>query len=58
MVITGNTQGSVIVFNPVDQEHHSVRTIFDPITALAPAYDCQTYAIGSVHASLSQVTCL
>ena len=24
--------------------------MFDPITALAPASDCQTYAIGSVEA--------
>jgi len=42
----GNSQGNVIIFNPSNTEHESARTIFDPITALAPAGDCQTYAIG------------
>lgn len=44
----GNSQGNVILFEPSTSEHISARTIFDPITALAPAFDCQTYAIGSV----------
>jgi hypothetical protein len=42
----GNAQGNVILFEPSTSEHVSRRTIFDPITALAPAADCQTYAIG------------
>ncbi len=42
----GNSQGNVILFEPSTSEHVSRRTIFDPITALAPAADCQTYAIG------------
>lgn len=45
----GNSQGNVILFEPSTSEHISARTIFDPITALAPAFDCQTYAIGSVN---------
>ena len=43
---TGNSNGEVILFEPSTQEHRSARTIFDPITALAPASDCKTYAIG------------
>ena len=54
---TGNTQGNVIVFDPSNTEHRSNRTIFDPITALAPAADCQTYAIGSVYATLYSSAC-
>lgn len=42
----GNTQGNVILFEPSTSEHISARTIFDPITALAPATDCRTFAIG------------
>ena len=42
----GNSQGSVTLFDVSTNEHVSARTIFDPITALAPASDCQTYAIG------------
>ncbi|MCJ1473281.1 hypothetical protein MMC13_001932 [Lambiella insularis] len=45
-VAFGNQQGNVILFEPPTSEHRSARTIFDPITALAPASDCQTYAIG------------
>ena len=52
MHAAGNTQGNVIIFNPSNTEHESARTIFDPITALAPSWDCQTYAIGYVHAAL------
>lgn len=38
----------MILFEPPTSEHISARTIFDPITALAPATDCCTYAIGYV----------
>ena len=42
----GNAQGNIILFEPSTSEHLSARTIFDPITALAPASDCRTFAIG------------
>lgn len=43
----GNTQGNVILFEPTTSEHISARTIDQiPITALAPAADCRTFAIG------------
>lgn len=45
-LISGNAQGNVILFEPSTSEHISARTIFDPITALAPAADCRTFAIG------------
>ena len=48
----GNTKGEVILFEPSTQEHISARTIFDPITALAPASDCKTYAIGYNNGSI------
>lgn len=44
----GNVQGSIILFEPATSEHISARTIFDPITALAPSADCRTFAIGYV----------
>lgn len=44
----GNGKGEVILFEPSTSEHISTRTIFDPITSLAPATDCKTYAIGYV----------
>ena len=44
----GNIQGNVILFEPSTSEHVSARTIFDPITAIAPAADCRAYAIGCV----------
>lgn len=44
----GNSQGNVILFEPSTSEHISARTIFDPITALAPVSDCRTFAIGYV----------
>jgi WD40 repeat protein len=46
MIETGNAQGNIILFEPSTSEHLSARTIFDPITALAPAADCRTFAIG------------
>ena len=51
----GNSQGNVILFEPTTSEHISARTIFDPITALAPGSDCQTYAIGYAYASGTEV---
>jgi hypothetical protein len=43
----GNAQGNVILFEPTTSEHISARTIDQiPITALAPAADCRTYALG------------
>jgi hypothetical protein len=47
----GNGKGEVILFEPPTQEHISARTIFDPITAMAPATDCRTHAIGYVSCS-------
>lgn len=44
--IAGNAQGSITLFEPSTSEHISTRTIFDPITAIAPATDCRTFAIG------------
>ncbi|KAI9821977.1 MAG: hypothetical protein M1827_002559 [Pycnora praestabilis] len=48
----GNSQGNVILFEPSTSEHLSARTIYDPITALAPATDCRTYAIGYQNGSI------
>lgn len=42
----GNERGEVIFFEPSTSEHKSARTIYDPISAIAPAADCHTYAIG------------
>ena len=44
--LAGGSQGSVVLFTPSDTETESARTIFDPITSIAPAWDCQTYAVG------------
>lgn len=52
-VAFGNAQGNVILFEPSTSEHISARTIDQiPITALAPAADCRTYAIGFSNGSL------
>ncbi|KAH8731245.1 hypothetical protein GQ44DRAFT_736332 [Phaeosphaeriaceae sp. PMI808] len=51
-VAFGNAQGNVILFEPSTSEHLSARTIFDPITALAPAADCRTFAIGYLNGSI------
>lgn len=48
LISAGNSKGEVILFEPSSSEHISARTIFDPITALAPATDCRNYAIGYV----------
>ncbi|KAJ5629434.1 hypothetical protein N7528_003091 [Penicillium herquei] len=39
-VAFGNDKGEVILFEPSTSEHISTRTIFDPITSLAPSMDC------------------
>ncbi|KAF2842229.1 hypothetical protein M501DRAFT_927118 [Patellaria atrata CBS 101060] len=51
-VAFGNSQGNVILFEPQTSEHISARTIFDPITALAPSADCRTFAIGYQNGSI------
>lgn len=51
-VAFGNAQGNVILFEPSTSEHISARTIFDPVTALAPAADCRTFAIGFLNGSI------
>lgn len=48
----GNDQGNVILFEPSTSEHISARTIYDPITAVAPASDCRTFAIGYFNGSI------
>ncbi|KAG0161259.1 hypothetical protein PDIDSM_8793 [Penicillium digitatum] len=57
-VAFGNGKGEVILFEPPTSEHISARTIFDPITALAPAADCRTYAIGYQNGSILIATLL
>ncbi|KAF1817208.1 hypothetical protein P152DRAFT_11375 [Eremomyces bilateralis CBS 781.70] len=52
----GNDQGNVILFEPSTSEHVSARTIFDPITALAPSPDCRTFSIGYMNGSILIVT--
>lgn len=42
----------MILFEPSTSEHVSARTIFDPITAIAPSFDCKTYAIGYNNGSI------
>lgn len=54
-MISGNEKGDVILFEPSTSENISCRTIFDPITALAPGSDCRTYAIGCVATGFNQV---
>ncbi|KAI8964748.1 hypothetical protein F5Y11DRAFT_69542 [Daldinia sp. FL1419] len=52
-VAFGNTQGNVILFEPTTSEHISARTIDQiPVSALAPAADCRTFAIGYQNGSL------
>ncbi|KAI1906015.1 hypothetical protein LOZ12_005891 [Ophidiomyces ophidiicola] len=48
----GSGKGDIILFEPSTSEHISARTIFDPITALAPAADCQSHAIGYQNGSI------
>ncbi|KFA79026.1 hypothetical protein S40288_00598 [Stachybotrys chartarum IBT 40288] len=52
-VAFGNTQGSIILFEPTTSEHISSRTIDQiAVTALAPSADCRTFAIGYQNGSL------
>ena len=51
-IALGNDQGNIILFEPSTSEHISARTIFDPITAIAPASDCRTFAIGYLNGSI------
>ncbi|KAM7190508.1 hypothetical protein V8F33_009407 [Rhypophila sp. PSN 637] len=52
-VAFGNSQGNVIMFEPTTSEHISARTIDQiSITAIAPASDCRTFAIGYQNGSL------
>ncbi|KAI4728063.1 hypothetical protein E4T49_04202 [Aureobasidium sp. EXF-10728] len=48
----GNAQGNIILFEPSTSEHISARTIYDPITAIAPAADSRTFAIGFLNGSI------
>ncbi|KAJ5347852.1 uncharacterized protein N7506_001105 [Penicillium brevicompactum] len=51
-VAFGSGNGEIVLFEPSTSKHVSARTIFDPITALAPAADCRTYAIGYQNGSI------
>ncbi|KAM5345741.1 hypothetical protein ACJ41O_011602 [Fusarium nematophilum] len=52
-VAFGNTNGSIIMFEPTTSEHVSARTIDQiAVTALAPSADCRTFAIGYQNGSL------
>ncbi|PNS18331.1 hypothetical protein CAC42_6148 [Sphaceloma murrayae] len=51
-VVFGNSTGNIIHFDPATSEHLSVRTIFDPITAIAPAADSTTFAVGYMNGSI------
>ncbi|EGD85157.2 uncharacterized protein TERG_01433 [Trichophyton rubrum CBS 118892] len=57
-VAFGNIKGEIILFEPSTSEHISARTIFDPITALAPTMDCNTFAIGYLNGSILIATLL
>ena len=48
----------MILFEPSTSEHISARTIYDPITAIAPATDSRTFAIGYSIAPESDVSLL
>lgn len=48
----GNDQGNMILFEPPTSEHIAARTIFDPITSIAPSADCRTFAIGYLNGSI------
>ncbi|KYK55357.1 uncharacterized protein DCS_07320 [Drechmeria coniospora] len=52
-VAFGNSQGSIILFEPTTSEHISSRTIDQiAVTAIAPSSDCRTFAIGYQNGSL------
>ncbi len=48
----GNDKGNIVLFEPSTSEHISARTIYDPITAIAPSADCRTFAIGYQNGSI------
>ncbi|KAI6780291.1 uncharacterized protein J7T54_005393 [Emericellopsis cladophorae] len=49
----GNSQGSIVLFEPQTSEHISTRTLDQiAVTALAPSADCRTFAIGYQNGSL------
>ncbi|KAF2723764.1 hypothetical protein K431DRAFT_219229 [Polychaeton citri CBS 116435] len=52
----GNNKGAIILFEPSTSEHINARTIFDPITSLAPSSDCRTFAIGYMNGSILVAT--
>ncbi|EEP79850.1 predicted protein [Uncinocarpus reesii 1704] len=51
-IALGGEKGTIILFEPSTSEHISARTIFDPVTALAPAADCRSHAIGYRNGSI------
>ncbi|OQO00268.1 hypothetical protein B0A48_14055 [Cryoendolithus antarcticus] len=51
-IALGNVAGSITLFEPSTAENLSTRTIFDPITALAPSVDCRSFAIGYLNGSI------
>ncbi|KAI1858588.1 hypothetical protein JX265_010681 [Neoarthrinium moseri] len=56
-VAFGNSQGNIILFEPTTSEHISARTIDQiTVTAIAPAADCRTFAIGYQNGSLLVAT--
>ncbi|SCO92795.1 uncharacterized protein FRV6_16923 [Fusarium oxysporum] len=56
-VAFGNTNGSIIIFEPSTSEHVSSGTIGQiAVTALAPSADCRTFAIGYQNGSLFVAT--
>ncbi|KAH6896900.1 hypothetical protein B0T10DRAFT_167824 [Thelonectria olida] len=56
-VAFGNTQGSIIQFEPTTSEHISSRTLDQiAVTALAPSSDCRTFAIGYQNGTLLVAT--
>lgn len=38
--------GNVILFDPSRAESISARTILNPLTSIAPAADCKSFALG------------
>lgn len=42
----GNEGGDLVLFEPQTQEHVSVKLIHDPITCVAPYWDCRQFAVG------------
>ncbi|KAF2152508.1 hypothetical protein K461DRAFT_313187 [Myriangium duriaei CBS 260.36] len=51
-IVFGGTGGNIVLFEPSTNEHVSVRLIYDPITAIAPCWDCQHFACGFMNGSM------